>query len=88
MKISMFFSITVIIISLIIPLIHYIQFDRDRYIQDIQNYTKLSTLSSLSYSVLWFEPRIRRFESSINKETPQLPSQDRLTFVYGDMNVK
>ena len=88
MKIPIFISIAIVAIALIIPTAHYISFDRDSYLKDISNYTKLSNLGSLSYSISWFEPRVRRFESSINRANPQLLPQDRLSFIYGNCNVK
>ena len=88
MRLPLFTTISIILLVIFIPLIHYLSFDRDSYIKTIQIYTKLTTLSSIAYSISWFEPRVRRFESSINRANPQLPSQDRLIFVYGDGNVK
>ena len=88
MKLPLFATLIIIILSLSIPLIHYFSFDRDSYNKSLKRYTKLTTLSSIAYSVSWFEPRVRRFESSINRANPQLPTQDRLIFVYGDGNVK
>lgn len=88
MRIPIFISATVVLLSLVIPLIHYFTFDKEIYMRDIQSYTQMTSLSSIAYSVSWFEPRVRRFESSINRETPQLPSQDRLIFVYGDTDVE
>ena len=88
MKIPIFFSSAIVLLTFVISVTHYITFDRERYMRDILNYTQMTSLSSIAYSVSWFEPRVRRFESSINRETPQLPPQDRLIFIYGDTDVK
>ena len=89
MRLPLYISVITTILAITIPLIHYISFDRDRYISDINSYSKLSTLSSVAFCVSWFEPRVKRFENGMSiKAYPQLPTPDRLTFVYGDIYVK
>ena len=88
MKSSIFISVSLILTPLIISLIHYYRFNFDRYYSNVSNYSSLTRLVSPAYSSSWYEPRIRRFEQSINPSSPQLLPFDRFDFIYGDLYVK
>ncbi len=88
MKSSIIISAGLILTPLMISLIHYYRFDFDRYYNDISNYSSTTRLASPAYSSSWYEPRIRRFEQSINPASPQLLPFDRFDFIYGDLYVK
>ena len=74
--ITIFFIITLLLISLQ----HYIFFDRDTKTKDLVN---LIGINSPAFSVAWHENRLR--DRALKYPAyPEMPTADRLTFVYGE----
>ncbi len=77
-----FYIITFFILSLfMIVFYHYIFFSRD---ETIDNIVKLTTINSPSFCVSWHEERLRDNKKFIYSPYPEMPSADRLTFIYGE----
>ena len=65
--------------------VHFFTFDRAGVLERQRELVAVTGLDSLALNVEWFEPRVRRFEASIDPAYPELLPTDRLDFVYGDL---
>jgi len=63
---------------------HYILLDREDVTSHTNAVAALSRISSLSLSVAWYEPRLRRIEKAINSAYPEMMPLDRMDFVYAE----
>ncbi len=88
MRILGYFLVITPLLLISVLLWHYFGFDYNKRYSDIDNIVSLTKLNTLSYKVTWYEPRIRRFESNIYTPYPELPSAEKLNYIYGDMYAK
>ncbi|ADV45786.1 hypothetical protein [Nitratifractor salsuginis] len=87
--IGRFYFLTALLsLLLIAALAHFSLFDRENLFQKQRELVAVTDLDSPALSVEYFEPRLRRFERSLNPAYPELLPTDRLDFVYGDLNGK
>ena len=64
--------------------VHYTLGEREGVTDGITAITDLSGISSLSLSVAWYEPRLRRIEKAGNSAYPEMIPLDRMDFVYAE----
>jgi hypothetical protein len=64
---------------------HFLLFDRSAVLAKQRALVEVTGLDSPALSVAWFEPRLRRFEASLDPAYPELLPTDRLDFVYGEL---
>jgi len=72
------------ILSLLIATFHYLSLKEST--QTKEALFSLIKNSSISFSVSWYEPRLKRFEKSTYSPYPEFPSAQRLSFTYGALN--
>jgi len=78
-----FFILTLVVLSLLlITLWHYVAFEHKKSTQSLQNLVKLTTLNSPAFSVAWHEERLRNHQALRYAPYPEMPTADRLTFIY------
>ncbi len=84
--IARFYGIAALLFFLLIAAFsHYFLSDRTGMERRLAATVAVTGLDSPALSVQWFEPRLRRFEASLNPAYPELLPTDRLDFVYGDL---
>ena len=64
---------------------HFLITDRDGLRHRIGQTVAVTGLASPALNAAWYEPRLRRFEASLNPAYPELLAPDRQSFVYGDL---
>jgi hypothetical protein len=79
---TFFITILLIFVLLIVTLLHYIFFDRDSVNNKIDSIVGLTTINSPAYSTSWHEQRLRGDEPLHYSPYPEMPTADRLTFIY------
>jgi len=81
-----FYSVSVFLLLLIVAAgAHYLLSDRLGMQGVIDRTVAVTGLASPALGALWYEPRFRRFEASVNPVYPELLSPDRFGFVYGGL---
>jgi len=63
---------------------HYLLSDTHETTEQLKTVAGLSRISSLSLSVAYYEPRIRRIEKAANPAYPEMLPLDRMDFVYAE----
>jgi hypothetical protein len=53
-----------------------------KMIADMKCYVRMTSLLSPAWSVTWHETRLRRYQQISYQPYPELPSADRLGFIY------
>jgi hypothetical protein len=77
-----FYIITSLILGLsLINLWHYIFLKQDTSIQSV---VELTNINSPCFSVAWHEERLREDKSLKYSPYPEMPTADRLSFIYGE----
>jgi len=69
-------------------LLHYLLTDRAGLQGRIDRLAAVTGLAAPALHAAWYEPRLRRFEASLNPAYPELLTPDRQNFVYGDLHGK
>ena len=82
---SFYTLIAILIILVVMTGAHYLLSDRSGMQGVIDRTVAVTGLASPALGALWYEPRLRRFEASINPVYPELLSPDRFGFVYGGL---
>ncbi len=72
---------TMILLSLVIVL-DYLNYDRDGFKESIESISALTTMSSLSMSSSWYEPRLLYMDDRSNPIYPEMSRVDKMEFVY------
>ncbi len=84
--IARFYAVAAFLLFLLLAAFsHYLLSDRAGMQQRLADTVAVTGLDSPALSVQWFEPRLRRFEASLDPAYPELLPTDRLDFVYGDL---
>ena len=84
--IARFYTIAAFLsVLLIAAFSHYLLSDRKGMQEALVRTVAVTGLDAPALSVEWFEPRLRRFEASLDPAYPELLPTDRLDFVYGDL---
>jgi len=85
---SFYLLVAILILAISLVSISYLNSKRYKILNAQRDLVALTKLDSLYFSVEYYEPRIRRFEPSINIAYPELLTLDRLNFVYGKLYEK
>jgi hypothetical protein len=87
--IARFYTFGAFLLFLILAVaVHFLFFDRTGTLERQRELVAVTGLDSPALSVEYFEPRLRRFEPSLDPAYPELLPTDRLDFVYGDLDGK
>jgi hypothetical protein len=78
-------SAGVLLLLLAGVLLHYLMTDRSGLQARIDRTVAVTGLAAPALCAAWYEPRLRRFEASLNPAYPELLTPDRQNFVYGDL---
>jgi len=82
---SFYMVASILIVCIVMMGTHYLLSDRSGMQGVIDRTVAVTGLASPALGALWYEPRLRRFEASINPVYPELLSPDRFGFVYGGL---
>ena len=82
---AFYVSVGVLLLLLAGVLLHYLLTDRSGLQERIERTVAVTGLASPALHAAWYEPRLRRFEASLNPATPELLSPERQNFLYGDL---
>ncbi len=83
--IKLFYAIGSILLLIIFAIgVHYTLGDRSGITERVNAVVALTRMSSPSFSVAYYEPRVRGVEKSDNVAYPEMISLDRMGFVYAN----
>jgi hypothetical protein len=78
-------SALVLLLLLLAVGFHFVTTDRKGIREGVWRTVAVTGLASPALNAAWYEPRLRRFEASLNSAYPELLAPDRQSFVYGDL---
>jgi len=88
MKKELYVTLSFILLLFCAVAVHLLLSDTRRYMENSLTALRLTHFVSPALMCSWYEPRSMRFERARNYASPQMPPQQRLDFVYGELYEK